>query len=245
MNRLINDPAAPSEGSAANPTSAQRFAQRKIRTIMRDDRPLCGARTRTGKPCRAQALRNKHGEPGRCRIHGGLSTGPKTPEGRAIISQLARQMMQERWVRYRAENNGCTPLSEEGRERLRQGSSREMRRRHRRREAIMWSERLMAESTDPRLSYLPHARREIILRPYKWALETGGLLRMQELAAVADIGLSNLPDGAELTGIIAARYAPGFNIERAAEDLRRGAAAYVNPNTRARMRHGVSTDGGR
>ncbi|MCK4870022.1 MAG: hypothetical protein KAS93_02820 [Gammaproteobacteria bacterium] len=39
----------------------------------------CGAKTkRTGLPCRARALAN-----GRCKYHGGLSTGPKTPEGKA------------------------------------------------------------------------------------------------------------------------------------------------------------------
>lgn len=37
----------------------------------------CGARTkRAGTPCRAPAMRN-----GRCRMHGGLSTGPRTAEG--------------------------------------------------------------------------------------------------------------------------------------------------------------------
>ncbi len=36
----------------------------------------CGAKTRSGAPCRGPAMRN-----GRCRMHGGLSTGPKTPEG--------------------------------------------------------------------------------------------------------------------------------------------------------------------
>jgi hypothetical protein len=40
----------------------------------------CGARTRRGSPCRCPAMRN-----GRCRLHGGLSTGPKTPEGRRRI----------------------------------------------------------------------------------------------------------------------------------------------------------------
>lgn len=39
-------------------------------------RPLCGAKTRAGTPCRCFALRN-----GRCKLHGGLSTGPKTSEG--------------------------------------------------------------------------------------------------------------------------------------------------------------------
>lgn len=36
----------------------------------------CGARTRRGTACRAPAMKN-----GRCRLHGGKSTGPKTPEG--------------------------------------------------------------------------------------------------------------------------------------------------------------------
>ena len=37
----------------------------------------CGARRkRDGKPCCQPAMPN-----GRCRVHGGLSTGPRTPEG--------------------------------------------------------------------------------------------------------------------------------------------------------------------
>jgi hypothetical protein len=36
----------------------------------------CGAKTRRGSPCQCPAMPN-----GRCRIHGGLSTGPKTAEG--------------------------------------------------------------------------------------------------------------------------------------------------------------------
>ena len=39
--------------------------------------PRCGARTRAGCACRQPAMRN-----GRCRMHGGLSTGPRTPAGR-------------------------------------------------------------------------------------------------------------------------------------------------------------------
>ena len=37
----------------------------------------CGARTRGGKPCRGAAMAN-----GRCRMHGGPSTGSRTPEGK-------------------------------------------------------------------------------------------------------------------------------------------------------------------
>ena len=39
--------------------------------------PRCGARTRKGEPCRCKALPN-----GRCKFHGGLSTGPRTEAGR-------------------------------------------------------------------------------------------------------------------------------------------------------------------
>jgi len=41
--------------------------------------PRCSAKTkRTGSPCGQPAMMN-----GKCRLHGGLSTGPKTPEGLA------------------------------------------------------------------------------------------------------------------------------------------------------------------
>jgi hypothetical protein len=38
--------------------------------------PHCGAGTRAGHPCRSPAMAN-----GRCRMHGGKSTGPRTVEG--------------------------------------------------------------------------------------------------------------------------------------------------------------------
>jgi hypothetical protein len=38
--------------------------------------PRCGALTRAGTPCKGPAMPN-----GRCRMHGGASTGPRTPEG--------------------------------------------------------------------------------------------------------------------------------------------------------------------
>ena len=40
--------------------------------------PRCGAKTRKGTPCKSPAMKN-----GRCRMHGGKSTGPRTPEGLA------------------------------------------------------------------------------------------------------------------------------------------------------------------
>ena len=44
----------------------------------------CGAKTRAGTPCKNPAVTGK----ARCRMHGGKSTGAKTPEGRARLSAL-------------------------------------------------------------------------------------------------------------------------------------------------------------
>ena len=45
--------------------------------------PRCGAKARTtGSPCRAPAMPN-----GRCRMHGGKSTGPRTPDGFAGLAR--------------------------------------------------------------------------------------------------------------------------------------------------------------
>ncbi len=49
----------------------------------------CGAYARsTGKPCQARSLAN-----GRCKNHGGMSTGPKTLKGRQAIAESTRQRM--------------------------------------------------------------------------------------------------------------------------------------------------------
>ncbi|TNC72040.1 helix-turn-helix domain-containing protein [Rubellimicrobium roseum] len=55
---------------------------------------LCNARTRKGLPCRNKT------EPGRtrCKFHGGKSTGPNTPQGRARVADAQRR----RWVAWRA-----------------------------------------------------------------------------------------------------------------------------------------------
>ncbi len=71
--------------------------------------PKCGARTKRNnhQPCKAPAMKN-----GRCRLHGGKSTGPKTPEGKArsananykyghytkkAIAERARMKMMMQW----------------------------------------------------------------------------------------------------------------------------------------------------
>jgi hypothetical protein len=65
--------------------------------------PVCGAKTRAGRPCR---MRVEFGK-ARCRFHGGLSTGPKTEAGRARIAEAQRR----RWRDYRERRLG-TSLAE-------------------------------------------------------------------------------------------------------------------------------------
>ena len=53
--------------------------------ILKRQRPKCGARCRDGHACRAPVVwdvENNRPRNDRCRMHGGLSTGPKTIEGR-------------------------------------------------------------------------------------------------------------------------------------------------------------------
>lgn len=60
---------------------AERQAQREHR---------CGAKTRAGHSCQRRGI----GAGGRCRNHGGMSTGPRTEEGRRRIADAQRR----RWA---------------------------------------------------------------------------------------------------------------------------------------------------
>jgi len=75
-----------------------RFGMPRVRLSVSDPpkarRPPCGARTRKGTPCAARCVPGRE----RCRMHGGLSTGPKTQAGRERISEANRR----RWAAYRA-----------------------------------------------------------------------------------------------------------------------------------------------
>ncbi len=52
-------------------------------------KPVCGARTRRGTPCMCKNLLRG----GRCRFHGGMSTGPRTTEGKArSAANLTRRL---------------------------------------------------------------------------------------------------------------------------------------------------------
>src|SRR5262245_18345249 len=65
-------------------------------------RHRCGAfARRTGRPCRAPG----NGRDGRCKLHGGKSTGPRTAEGKERIAEAQRK----RWERWRAKNPRILP----------------------------------------------------------------------------------------------------------------------------------------
>jgi hypothetical protein len=82
-----NDPGATDAGAA--PAAVERSNRGRLKygnpsgDYMRA--PRCGARTRAGCACRQPAMRN-----GRCRFHGGKSTGPRTAAGLAA-SRAARR----------------------------------------------------------------------------------------------------------------------------------------------------------
>lgn len=60
--------------SSHNPT--ERLPDWRVTLPLAQSCPRCGARTRAGTLCKSPAMKN-----GRCRFHGGASTGPRTAEG--------------------------------------------------------------------------------------------------------------------------------------------------------------------
>jgi len=55
---------------------------------------ICGARNRRGLPCQCKLLLRGN----KCKFHGGMSTGPKTPEGK----ERALAGLRTGWLRWRA-----------------------------------------------------------------------------------------------------------------------------------------------
>ncbi|MDX8398363.1 MAG: HGGxSTG domain-containing protein, partial [Mariprofundaceae bacterium] len=47
----------------------------------------CGAKTRAGTPCKRRDIWGS----GRCKLHGGLSTGARTKEGKEAIAESIRR----------------------------------------------------------------------------------------------------------------------------------------------------------
>jgi hypothetical protein len=76
--------------------------------------PRCGAKTRSGGRCGQPAMKN-----GKCRFHGGLSTGPRTRQGLARSRKArwkhgeysAQAKEERRWIRSYIKE--CEPLLRE------------------------------------------------------------------------------------------------------------------------------------
>ena len=75
------------------------FADLWVSEVPKTARPLCGARTRKGTPCRARAVEGRQ----RCRLHGGMSTGPKTEAGKAAIAESNRRRAGGQHARQKVE----------------------------------------------------------------------------------------------------------------------------------------------
>jgi len=89
-------PARRAEGDLRPVTRARNrvFYDSDFPAVRRTRDRRCGAKTRKGKPCRAKPLPGRR----RCKFHGGMSTGPKTPEGRKRIAEAQRK----RWRAWKA-----------------------------------------------------------------------------------------------------------------------------------------------
>lgn len=74
----------------------QEFYAREAERASKRRQP-CLARTRKGHSCRLKS------EPGRkrCKFHGGMSTGPRTTEGRVRIAEAQRR----RWAEWRKDQH--------------------------------------------------------------------------------------------------------------------------------------------
>ena len=126
VHRRIGRESGKATSPAWRPTPTQRFpnlisyrglawckspAELKLTHLARGCRPRCGAKTRSGKPCRAQALTT-----GFCAVHSGIIPGgPQTPEARERQRERARETMTRLWTTRWA--NG-RPLSQEARDRI-------------------------------------------------------------------------------------------------------------------------------
>ncbi len=78
----------------------------------KSERPKCGARCRDGHQCQAPVVWDAEwDEPwnGRCRMHGGLSTGPTTEDGKRRALEAARRGGR-RSVEKRREDGGTAAV---------------------------------------------------------------------------------------------------------------------------------------
>jgi hypothetical protein len=99
LDALASDFDAATRGDLAH--KARRLAQAvhaaEAAQPRRSERPRCGARTRNGERCKAPG----NGRGGRCRRHGGASTGARSPAGRERQRAGFRN-----WLARREEKDG-------------------------------------------------------------------------------------------------------------------------------------------
>lgn len=90
------EPASKATRSPSNAIDAARatLSGMALHSLPKPFLAQCGAKTRKGTPCRCRPIPGKR----RCKFHGGLSTGPKTPEGKERI----REALRRRWQAERA-----------------------------------------------------------------------------------------------------------------------------------------------
>ena len=69
------------------------MAGRPLTRKNRIEGKTCGAKNRRGLPCQCKLLLRGN----KCKFHGGMSTGAKTPEGR----ERALAALREGWLRWR------------------------------------------------------------------------------------------------------------------------------------------------
>jgi len=94
------------------------FRERRIDNLPKDQRPRCGARTRSEEPCKAQALTSGH-----CRLHGGLSTGARSKAGKQRQRAAASAYMRGKWKEWNTQPGG-RQFSDETREAFSKGQKR-------------------------------------------------------------------------------------------------------------------------
>jgi hypothetical protein len=157
-------------------------------------------------------------------MHGGLSTGAQTEEGKASNRHRAKAQMLDRWAALRAAGETAVKLSPDGRERLRDAARRTMRMRHRKRQALEWCDWMLKERAEWTVRMWAESRQRVIISPYLQTLKDFGDEALFELAEIAGFGdLREELDGTDLTARILSRYMPHLDLSVAARDLRKGA----------------------
>lgn len=169
-----------------------------------------------------------------------MSTGPKTAAGKAASREASRASMIARWQRMKSDGVSNIPLTEAGRKRLRHRSRRNMRMRHRKQQALRWADWLMEQHREHTTRVFFTRTRNIILQPFKKAIEHGGYEELIEMASFTGLNLENVPDGTDLYGVILGRYRN--NIKKLADEFSsrcRVKTFRTSQRARARAHHGV------